>query len=84
VFEGESWLARSLVLLREGKAASAKEVLEAALRDQRDLSVWTRYEARALLAFARGGALPEDVPPETVGFLGTRWPELARLVGHAR
>lgn len=84
VFEGESWLARSLVLLREGKAGSAQELLEARLRDQRDLSVWARYEARALLAFAQGGSLPADVPPESVSFLGSRWPELARLVGHAR
>jgi hypothetical protein len=77
VFEGESWLARALVLLREGEGGRAAVLLEAGPLDAEDLSLWTGHEARALLAYAQGVELPVDVPPASVAFIGSAWPEFA-------
>ena len=80
VFEGESWLPRALVLLREGEGDRAAALLEAGPLDAEDLSVWTGHEARALLAFARGASLSANVPAPSVAFIGSAWPEFAAFL----
>jgi hypothetical protein len=83
VFEGDSWLARALVLLRAGEGGRAAALLEGGPVDEEDISVWTGHEARALLAFAQGARLPPDVPPEMVEFIGSSWPEFLRFLAQA-